>query len=224
MLQNFGFSQAQGPVRQIDAKGNFFRYEAGSAGGLDPSIQVRADGNDLGTYLPGDAITLPVSVKRWEIVPVSVGCVGRVRIGAGRVESSRLLGSVSVVDEIPSTVATAGGNAASLATTAGASTQILAPVAGLQYVVRAYSVAHKSGATTGAGSSKLVASPVPVTTFTGAFLVLGDSGSSNLGSTAQSSNLDLRKRLPAGWGVYLFVSIANEPAQSASCIVSYDQS
>lgn len=95
MLQTFTFT---GTGRQIDAKGTFFRYESGAAVGADASLRVMADGNDLGTYQPGDAIRLPVEAKRWNITPTSAACVGTVRIGVGRIESARLLGQVEVID------------------------------------------------------------------------------------------------------------------------------
>ena len=107
MLQTYTFT---GAGRQIDAKARFFRYESGGAGGADTSIGVRADGNDLGRYLPGDEITLPMDAKRWEIAPVSAACAGIVRLGIGSVRSSRVAGSVEVID---------GGKARSLANIAG---------------------------------------------------------------------------------------------------------
>lgn len=95
MLQTLSFLAGG---RQIDAKATFFRYESASANGADDSIRVRADGNDLGLYLPGDAVELPIPAKRWEIKPTSPGTVGVVRLGIGRVQSARLVGTVSVVD------------------------------------------------------------------------------------------------------------------------------
>lgn len=96
MLQTFTFS---GAGRMVNAQAGYFRYEAGSAAGEDESIRVRADGQDLGTYLPGDSIRLPVAAVRWELTPLSAACTGTVRLGMGDVESARLVGRVSVVDE-----------------------------------------------------------------------------------------------------------------------------
>lgn len=95
MLQSFNFLAGG---RQIDAKGTFFRYESGSAAGADESIRVKADGNDLGIYYPGDGIELPVSAKRWEVLPVTGTTTGIVRVGLGRVNSARLLGNVRIID------------------------------------------------------------------------------------------------------------------------------
>lgn len=96
MLQTFTID---GNGRQIDAKARFFRYESGNAGGADESIRVRTDGQDLGTYLPGDAIKLPVDATRWVITPTSSALIATVRLGTAAVESARLVGTVRVVDE-----------------------------------------------------------------------------------------------------------------------------
>ncbi len=97
MLQTFTFRAVDG-VRQVNAKGTFFRYEAGQAGGADTSIRVTADGYELGTYQPGDGIELPTPASTWTITATSAGCVGTVRIGTARVQSARLVGDVNVID------------------------------------------------------------------------------------------------------------------------------
>lgn len=97
MLQTFNVT---GTGRQVDAKANFFRYEAGTALGADASIRVTADGNDLGSYLPGDFVRLPVTATRWILTPASANLVGSVRLGIGSVHSSRLVGQVEVVDTV----------------------------------------------------------------------------------------------------------------------------
>jgi len=84
--------------RQVNAIASFFRYESGNAGGADESIRVRADGNDLGIYFPGDSIDLPIEARTWEIVPVTAICTGTIRLGVGRVQSARLVGTVRTID------------------------------------------------------------------------------------------------------------------------------
>lgn len=96
MLQTFTFD---GTGRQIDAAARYFRYESASASGADESIRVTADGNDLGTYLPGDDVTLPVRATRWTITPLSTANVGTVRLGEAIVGGRRILGSVRVIDQ-----------------------------------------------------------------------------------------------------------------------------
>lgn len=96
MLQTFTFT---GTGRQVNAQASYFRYESGSAGGADESIRVRADGNDLGEYYPGDSVRLPKNCSTWEIAPLNAACTGRVRLGVGDVDSSRLVGNVKVIDQ-----------------------------------------------------------------------------------------------------------------------------
>jgi hypothetical protein len=94
MLQTIEFRGA----RQADAKASFFRYETCNAGGASQAIRVRADGNDLGLFLPGDYVNLPVFATRWEVIPATATATGTFRLGVGNVGSSRLTGVVSVVD------------------------------------------------------------------------------------------------------------------------------
>ncbi|MFN3812160.1 MAG: hypothetical protein ACK4S6_16265 [Roseateles asaccharophilus] len=95
MLQTLTFT---GVGRMIQMQASFLRYESGSAGGADEGIRVRADGSDLGTYYPGDAVELPRECSAWEIAPNSGACAGIVRLGVGRVQSARLVGNVRVID------------------------------------------------------------------------------------------------------------------------------
>lgn len=95
MLQTFNVPAGG---RQINAKASFFRLESVSASGSDESVRVRADGQDLGTYLPGDALRLPIDASNWEVTPVTGTATAIVRLGVGGVDSSRVFGVVSVVD------------------------------------------------------------------------------------------------------------------------------
>lgn len=106
MIQQFSFD---GSGRQIDAKGVFFRYESGTDGSGVVDIRLTIDGQNVGTFSPGDALDLPAPARRWEVVPVSAGCVGVVKIGNARVTSPKLQGVVQTVD---------GGRARSVGATA----------------------------------------------------------------------------------------------------------
>lgn len=96
MLQTFNFIAGG---RQADARADFFRYESCAANGADESVRVRADGNDLGLFLPGDFCNLPVFATRWEVLPVTGTATGTFRLGVGVVGSSRLTGIVKVIDQ-----------------------------------------------------------------------------------------------------------------------------
>lgn len=82
--------------RQINAAGTFFRYESSGIEGSDQSLKVRIDGNDAGTFLPGDSIEIPGQASTWELVPLS--CSAIVKVGFGRITSVRtaVVGSMSV--------------------------------------------------------------------------------------------------------------------------------
>lgn len=93
MLQTFSI-----PIvgRVVNAAGRFIRYESAGSEGADASLRVRVDGNDLGLYLPGDDITLPVDATNWELTPVS--CTAVVKIGVGSIKTSRMVmqGTIAV--------------------------------------------------------------------------------------------------------------------------------
>lgn len=129
MLQTFNVPAGG---RIVNAKASFFRYESANAGGADESLRVRADGNDLGTYLPGDAITLPVDAKNWEITPVTPTATSVVRLGVGGIESSRIFGNVRVIDDGRSRTLSDQAFLAYVSQTAGAAVlpvvQLLNPV------------------------------------------------------------------------------------------------
>lgn len=95
MIQTFEF---YGTGRQINAQGRFFRYEQGADGSGVTALRLTIDGNRIGTVEPGDALELPAEASRWDLEPVSSGCVGVVRIGNVRITSDKILGVVSVVD------------------------------------------------------------------------------------------------------------------------------
>lgn len=101
MLQMFTFTG----VRQIQSRADFIKYESGS--GANQAIELRADGQALGTYLPGDSIKLPLTVSLIEVNPAA-GCSGTLRVGLGNIISNRLIVS-GTLDMAQNTARTLGG-------------------------------------------------------------------------------------------------------------------
>jgi hypothetical protein len=85
--------------RLIAARGNRFRYATSNAAslGLSEALVLRANGELLGTYYPGDSIMLPQSVDHWDISAAG-GASGTVQVGHGAIESSRITGNVKIID------------------------------------------------------------------------------------------------------------------------------
>lgn len=106
MIQQYSFD---GSGRQIDAQGVFFRYESATDGAGLTDLMVTIDGQNMGVFSPGDSLELPKSARRWEVKPVSPGCVGLVKIGNALIKSQKLQGVVQTID---------GGRARSLGGTA----------------------------------------------------------------------------------------------------------
>jgi hypothetical protein len=83
--------------RQINARATFIRYRSAVAGGADDTIRIRADGQDLGVFSPGDWLELPAEATRWEIVPMVGTVTGKLTLGMGRAGSDNLSAAVRVI-------------------------------------------------------------------------------------------------------------------------------
>ncbi|MDN3921507.1 hypothetical protein [Roseateles violae] len=123
MFQNFTFD---GGGRQINAQASYIRYEAETSGAINALVRIRADGQDLGEWLPGDSAELPAYVTMIEVTPVA-GAVGSVRIGVGKVSVSRVslsgqVGTTMVANKLPTSAAFAN----TAKTVTNASAQLLA--------------------------------------------------------------------------------------------------
>jgi len=102
MLQNFFFEPTG---RSIQMACSYIRYESEVSGAVNPAVRVRAGGQDLGEWLPGDAMNLPTQVSQVEISPVA-GATGVVRLAVGNVTVDRvtLAGNVAAtitVNKLP---------------------------------------------------------------------------------------------------------------------------
>lgn len=203
MLQNFNIPAGG---RQIDTKASFFRYESANSDGLDQTIRVRADGNDLGTYLPGDSIRLPVPATRWEVTPVSASMSCIVRLGLGEVDSARLAGIVSVSNRIGAGITAAYGNSAPpVGFTAINCIAAALNVKGL--LIRRASVSINSAAG-GTVVGRMIAAPVqPVSNIPANSYQMAGAVSQN-GVNATTAKDELNYIIPAGFGVWLSLDVS----------------
>lgn len=186
--------------RQVNAAGTFFRYESAGVDGIDQTIRLRADGQDLGTYLPGDSITLPVRASTWEITPTAATQTALVRVGNGEVQSQRLTGIVQVTNRVsPATTQLEGP--ASLLLNVQAVSIVAAALNPRGLLVRRVSC-NVTSAAGGQADLRIVTAPVvPVTTvpmngynMAGAYAVGG--------SSAVDIHADQNYQIPANWGVW----------------------
>jgi len=198
MLQTLTFNG----WRQINALGSYFRYESGAAVGADSSIRVRADGQDLGLFLPGDDVQLPVELALWEITPVTPTCRGTVRLGVGKISSARLVGTVRVVEELNSNIQTTGGNSA-LTDTASLwqSTALVLPSENVRGLVVRSAILSVQAGSGGLIYARIAASPNTPSTAAGGNLATLISTSS-FGGYSEASDHKINKRIPPNWGVY----------------------
>lgn len=132
MFQNFKFD-ASG--RQIAAAASFIRYEAETGGAVNAAVKVRADGQDLGEWLPGDSAELPAVVSLIELQPVA-GAVGSFRTGVGKISVNR----VSLSGQVGATMVaqrntTLAAVTNSQKTVTNASAQLLAANSARQYLL-----------------------------------------------------------------------------------------
>ncbi|TXC66022.1 hypothetical protein FSC37_09185 [Piscinibacter aquaticus] len=217
MLQTYPFPAGG---RQIDAKADFFRYESSVSGGADDTIRVRADGNDLGLFSPGDSIKLPITASRWEITPITGTVTGAVRIGVGPVQSARVAGNVRVIDEVQASCQTAS---AGIPGAIGSGVAALrAAAAGLTLTLRQTSLNIAAGAG-GQFAARVVASPAAPLNFSGVAsqLILSDLYATN-GQSASFQMGDLKKRLPTGWGVYILYEVVSAASTGGGASLSFE--
>jgi hypothetical protein len=103
MMQDYDITVAVGASRQLDAQGEYFYYNAGSAGGADPTIKLRGLSSGLTIKLkPGQGFRLPAGEKEtsWVITNFAGAAtiIGFVTVGDGDITDNRITGSVEVVD------------------------------------------------------------------------------------------------------------------------------
>lgn len=186
--------------RQVDAKADFFRYDAAVSNGADESLRVRVDGADLGTYLPGDAITLPAAGKTWEVVPVSPTVTCSIRLGLGRIESNRIAGATDIQNKIGAGVALAN---ASLPSVFGFSAlQVLAPASNVRGVRVRNVLATATGGVGNAEVILLAAPSTPASKAPANAIWLAQAFSPSNTVTKEYSKFDVNVTLPPGWGIW----------------------
>jgi hypothetical protein len=220
MLQTFNVPAGG---RLVNAKARFFRFESVGVDGADQVLRVRADGQDLGTYLPGDSITLPVDATTWELTPASATQTAIVRLGIATVQAARLVGFVTVTNKIGAGVQQVEGFGGGLLPN-GFLSGTVAVAAGLNprgLLIRRCGV----GATAGGGGTseiRMIAAPTqPVTTVpANAYQMCATAGGA--GVVVNDSRSDLNYQLPAGWAIYIVTQHVTVPATSASYSLAYE--
>lgn len=203
MLQLFNIPSTGATLR---TKGSFFRYEKAGSADLEQRVTVRADGNSLGTYDPGDSIRLPFAAEVWEIKPVGPTQTAVVRIGEGEVQSARLLGVVSVVEDIGANVQTAAQEDLSVGTGLWVfSTPLLDPSQNTGGVIVRQATAQVASSGAGAGfntQARIVASPTQPTGSSGAQYLLLATVADATATLRIAGDFNFNRRLPAGWGLW----------------------
>lgn len=211
MLQTLTFDGA----RVINAEASFFRYESGSAGGADESIKVRADGQDLGLYFPGDSVELPDRRSMWELVPTTATCRGVVRVGVGRVQSARLSGSVRVIDEFTDSMQVYAF-LPGVAVQAFNSTAVVLPATNVRGIMVRWAKANAQPGAAGVAFAQFVAAKSAPTGYT---VPLQRYPLINAFSNNSATLVDLtqtyNKFIPPGWGLYASAEVTG--AAAASC-------
>ena len=127
-MQTFSFT---GAGRQIDARFNFVRYEVETGGAVNQGVRVRAEGTDLGIWLPGDFCELPGPISQLTLAPVTTAA-GEFRVGMGKFGSQR----TSISGAIQATVVNARQPFSNLAATVTTtSAQLIAANGARQYLL-----------------------------------------------------------------------------------------
>lgn len=201
--------------RIINAKGRYLRIESVSAGGLAEDVRVRADGQDLGTYLPGDALQLPADCSTWEVTPTTASATATVRVGIGSVESSRIFGAVVVIDSLAPTVETRIQSYLNI--TALQATALVTPAANTNgVIVRGFAVEVQAGAG-GNSDCMLIAAPAAPVSVVGAQMATLGRIVDAAGSRQIFGQWQAQRRIPVGWGLY-HVAVNQTAAAAANAV------
>lgn len=223
-MQTYPFDTSVSPVQQISGRNLY--YVEGSAGGADAGVIISpARGGSSFELLPGQGVRLPESNAQnfiIEVLPRTPGVTvrGKLLVGDGVFWDARVAGAVSILDEIAET-ARSYSQSLPLAIAAFTATNVL-PVAENPrgFVIRSLHGYAQSGAS-GAMLQRIYASATAPSAFApaGNQLMLADFISSN-GALVSYTYPDLKKRIPAGWGVWAVTSIVTTAANQANVSLS----
>lgn len=83
----------------LTVRGTYLRVESViGAGTGQEGVVIVAGTTNLGSFLPGEAVTLPKAEEVWRITPNSPAARVVVRIGFGRIDSDRVSGAINIDD------------------------------------------------------------------------------------------------------------------------------
>lgn len=135
--------------------------------------------------------------------------------------SRRQPGQVTILDTISANVQTQVGS--NTAVTAFSAQQIVAPAANLNgVIVRSATAEVKANVTAGSAEGQLIASPTVPTAMTGLQTIMIVRAADFDGKAFASASFDLRKRIPAGWGLYHCTVNATGAAVRNACYCAFE--
>ena len=225
-MQEYDLNISNNTTRQLDARGNYFYYKIGSAGGSEAKISIKGIASGLRvTLLPGQAQRLEPGKEEtsWLIenkagVPIN----GIVAIGNGEFTDNRITGDVSVYDAVSSNVQTPFLAAPSLAVGINA-TQWISPSSNVNGAnVRFLSVANTAGVGGNINSRVIASINQPVNLLPGANSIVLATIFNDTQSTKEYTATSQNRRIPAGWGVWLVSNINGANAQSNGGVISIE--
>lgn len=210
---------ANGAAGNIAASGSFVKVSSAPAG----AVTLKLDGGEALTLLEGQGLRLPNGKQFRDVQVINKSGSSQTAtlfIGDAHFEDTRITGSVRIIDSVGTAVRTdAGSNTANVTFTA---TAVVAPGSNPNgIIVRAAQTTVKAGAAANAQSWLLAAAAAPVAQ-TGAQLLWISSAYDQDQQVKQTTNFDMHKLIPAGWGIYYAWANVGAIAAANSYNIGYE--
>lgn len=219
-IYDLTLSASASAAQQIPAMGSYVKVISAPAG----PVRVRLDGGDAYQFAAGQGLRMRDGETFRDVqVNNAAGAAQGVLIfiGDDRVEDSTITGDVAIVDQVrDSTQTDSNFNTAITGFTATAIVAAATNTKGV--IVRAINVQSKGGA----GGSSLVmimAAPTAPTGIAGTQrIILAVAQDTTGAAIVVQTQTDLKKRIPAGWGIWYCRLVSVAVAAANSYDISFD--
>ena len=220
MSGTYDFTIAAGASQRFPVIGNKAKIISASAA---TPLKIRLDSGDAYSCLEGQGAVLPDGKYFSEVTvsnPGAAAQTGFIFIGDAAFEDTRITGDVRVIDQIASSVITIGAGGIT-AVTGFVADPILLPANNPRgAIVRGMQVGMQAGAG-GTVNGRILTGPSAPVGFSGnqyPFLIMGSNGT----IYTESNLFDIKKRIPAGWGLWYYYAVTVSAAAINSWSVAYE--
>lgn len=215
-IRDYNFTLSANATQNLDVPGDYLKVISATG-----AIRVRTVEGWMKDLLPGQGVK-GLNFQRLILEDRSgaanTGTIA-VGIGADSIVDDRITGEVSISDIIRSNCAIYTGGATTIGFTA---TQMVAAAANTNGLIIRSALIESIPGAGGTANVRIIAAPTAPASLSpaGAAIVIGAQNNVTAGTLAQWSDMNLRRQIPAGWGVWACTSIGAAVATSAGAVIS----